>query len=519
MSWNFEKFELDPEKFELCNAGALVPLEPQVFQLLALLIGNRHRLVSKEEIIENIWGGRYISDSSLSSRIKSARKAVGDSGTTQHTIRTIHGKGFRFVADASMRDSGTITSQDLHEPIVAQDPDASKRPTIVVLPFRVLGSPGVAQVLADAIPHELIQALSRMRWLMVIARGTAFKFRAESEELSDIASVLKVRYVLAGSVEALGGRLAISVELLDSRSAEVIWADRYSLSRDELHEVRTEIAASVVAALEIYIPLNEARDARIGSSENLDAWANYHLGLQQMYRFCREGNERATGHFQKAILQDPGFARAYAGLSFTSFQDGFVNYGGDPAAAAAAAARFAERSIELDPVDPFSNLVMGRSFWLRGDMELSQIWLDRSIALSPNYAHGHYSHAFADMLTSRENSARKYVETAVRLSPLDPMVYAMHSTRALTFIVEGDYESAAQWAEAGARSPNSHFLIGMIAVLAHYLNRDPAKADFWKRNVARRRPDANLEQFFRAFPFTDSEVRYRIKCAFAASGF
>lgn len=519
MSWSFANFELDPERFELRNAGALVALEPQVFELLSLLIGNRHRLVTKEEIIESVWGGRCISDSSLSSRIKSARKAVGDDGATQHTIRTIHGKGFRFVAETSLRQIAAVVRQDQPDLAHAPDADTGRRPTIVVLPFRSLGTPDVGEVLAEAIPHELIQALCKLRWLMVIARGTAFKFRSENEDLTDIASALKVRYVLVGSVEILGPRLVISVELSDSRSGEVIWGDRYSLSRDGLHEVRAEIAASVVAALEIYIPLNEARDARIGTSENLDAWANYHLGLQQVYRFSQEGNERATGLFQKAVVQDPGFARAHAGLSFTSFQDAFVNYSGDPVAAAKAAARFAERSIELDPLDPFSNLVMGRSFWLRNELELGLDWLDRSIVLSPNYAHGHYSHAFADMLSSREHNARAHVDTACQLSPLDPMVYAMHSTRALSFIVEGDYESAAKWAEAGARSPNSHFLIGMIAVLAHCLNRDPEKAQFWKRNVAGRRPYANQEHFFKSFPFTDPEVRHRIASALTLSGY
>jgi len=519
MSWSFANFELDPERFELRNAGELVPLEPQVFQLLTMLVENRHRLVTKAEIIESVWGGRSISDSALSSRIKSARKAVGDNGSTQHTIRTIHAKGFRFVAETILRQTAGVAAPV--QPNLADAPKAAtgNRPTIVVLPFRFLGATDVTEILAEAIPHELIQALCKLRWLMVIARGSAFRFRSENVDIANIATALKVQYVMTGSIEDLGGRLVISVELSHSRSGAVIWAERYNMSRDGLHEVRAEIAASVVAALEIHIPLNEARDARIGTSENLDAWANYHLGLQQMYRFCQEGNERAIALFQKAVAQDPAFARAHAGLSFTSFQDAFVNYSGDPVAAASAATRFAERSIELDPLDPFSNLVMGRSFWLRNELEHGLDWLDRSIMLSPNYAHGHYSHAFADMLSSREHRARAYVDAAYQLSPLDPMVYAMHSTRALSFVSEGDYESAAKWAEAGARSPNSHFLIGMIAVLAHSLNKDTENALFWKRNVAVRRPDASQEHFFKSFPFSDPEVRHRIAIALARAGY
>ena len=519
MRYCFTTFDLDPERFELRNAGVRVPVEPQVFQLLELLLKNRHRMVPKEEIIAVVWSGRFVADSSISSRIKSARKAVGDDGRSQHTIRTIHGQGFRFVAEAELGQSGIARTQDPGEKIPSLQPDAMGRPSIAVLPFRFLGVPMAGQILSDAIPHELIQALSKLRWLMVIARGSSFRFRSRDTDLDEVASALNVRYVLAGTIEATEGRLAIAVELSDCRTGEVIWAERYRPPRDRLHDLRTEIAAGVVSALETYIPVNEARIARLTTTENLDAWGHYHLGLQQMYRFSKEGNEQAAGQFQKAVMQDPGFARAHAGLSFTSFQDAFVNYNGNPGAATEAARRFAERSIELDPLDPFSNLVMGRSFWLRGELELGLDWLDRSIALSPNYAHGHYAHAFADMLSSRENTARAYVDTACQLSPLDPMVYAMHSTRAMSFIVDGDYETAAKWAEVGARSPNSHFLIGMIAVLAHSLNRAPEKALFWQRNVARRRPDANQGHFFKSFPFTDPEVRHRVSSALTLSGY
>ena len=122
-------------------------------------------------------------------------------------------------------------------------------------------------------------------------------------------------------------------------------------------------------------------------------------------------------------------------------------------------------------------------------------------------------------LSSRENTARDFVDTACQLSPLDPMVYAMHSTRALSFIVEGDYEAGAKWAEAGARSPNAHYLIGMIAVLAPSLNGVPEKAAFWQRKVAIRRPDADQCHFFKSFPFIDPAVRHRLSSALMRSGY
>lgn len=519
MEYHFKNFALDPAKFELRKKGNLIPVEPQVFLLLRLLIENADRMVSKDEIVDTVWGGSAVSDASIASRIRSARNAIGDDGKAQHTIRTVHGRGFRFVAELATQPVD-CTAQVREAPGAAnpQEPVKTTKPSIVVLPFQLLGATGQGIVLAEAIPHELIQALSRLRWLLVIARGSAFRFRSMDRDVKAIGNALNVRYVLAGSVEALDRSLAVTVELSDSRSGEVVWGDRFASTLEAVHDIRSLIVARVISSLEVYIPLNEARAARLGVSENLDAWSNYHLGLQHMYRFTMEDNAKATGLFQRAVEQDPGFARAHAGLSFTSFQDAFVRYNEKHETAALAARRFAERSIELDSLDPFSNFTMGRSYLLEGDLDSCGEWLDRAITLSPNFAQGYYSRAFADMLSCKAETARSNVETAVLLSPLDPFVYGMLGTRALSFIIDGDYESAAQWAEKAARAPGAHFLIAMIAVSAYALNRNRDKAEFWTANVRGRRPDASQDHFFESFPFSDAGVRQRISDALARYG-
>ena len=237
-----------------------------------------------------------------------------------------------------------------------------------------------------------------------------------------------------------------------------------------------------------------------------------------MYRFTQDDNAKATWLFEKAVAQDPQFARAFAGLSFTSFQSAFMKYKDGPKDAALDARRFAERSVEIDPLDPFSNLTMGRSYWLQKDLERSNDWLDRSIVLSPNYSHGHYSHAFTDILSARPENALAHVDTAFKLSPLDPFVYAMFGVRALSFVVEGDYKSAAEWAEKAARAPGSHFLIAMIAVTANSLNHNQETAQFWVNNIRSRRVDANQRHFFASFPFSNAEVRRKISDTLAICG-
>ena len=520
MEYLFNSFTFNTEKFELRADGDLVKLEPQVFLLLKLLIENRDRMISKDEIINEIWGGRIVTDASIASRIKFARAAIDDNGSAQHSIRTIHGQGFRFTANVTLNvEQAATVVKDLSPASPSEEAIQSTKPSIAVLPFQFLGVLSPATTLSDAIPHDLIQAFSRLRWLFVIARGSAFRFRSPDPDVREIGKALNVRYVLSGSVEMQGQFLTITVELSDAGNGGVVWGQRFTSNFDAVHEIREEIVSKVVAALEVHIPINEANSARLNVSENLDAWSNYHLGLRHMYRFTMEDNSKATRLFEKATAQDPQFARAYAGLSFTSFQSAFMKYKDGSEDAALDARRFAERSIEIDPLDPFSNLTMGRSYWLQEDLERSTDWLGRSIALSPNYSHGHYSHAFIDIMSARPENAVMHVETAFELSPLDPFLYAMFGIRALSNVIEGDYKSAAEWAEKAARAPGAHFLIAMIAVAANSLAGYQERAQFWVDDIRSRRPDANQQHFFASFPFSSAEVRRKISDELRIYGF
>ena len=527
MRYAFNDFELDPHKFELRKCGELMALEPQVFSLLKLLIERREQVVSKDDIIETIWHGRVVSDASIASRIKLARQAVEDDGAAQHSIRTIHRRGYRFVAAVSTRSQEyAVKIQDLEqgpaEGVSSDMPDANavkhSKPSIVVLPFQTLGGAQPGSVVADAIPHELIQALSRLRWLFVIARGSAFRFRAPDPDVRHIGKVLGVRYCIVGSIELSERTMAISIELSDTEDGGVVWGKRFSSAIEDVHDIRAEIVAQVVSSLETHIPLHEAHVARLGVSENLDAWSNYHLALRYMYRFTQQDNAAATALFERAVSQDTRFARAYAGLSFTHFQDAFINYNEAPDESARNARRFAERSLELDPLDPFANFTMGRYFWLEGALENSVDWLDRALTLNPNYAQCIYSRAFTDMLSGRAGSARKHVDEAFQLSPLDPLLYGMLGVRALSFISEGDFESASRWAEKAARSPGAHYLISMIAVMAHSLDHNDKQAASWADAVRHRKSDASHAQFFKSFPFSDSKTRELISSALAPYG-
>ncbi len=527
MIYRFGNFELDVAKVELRSDGEARPIEPQVFGLLALLVENRERMVSRDEIIEKVWDGRVVSDSAVASRVKSARQALGDDGKAQRYIRTIHGQGFRFVADVRAERidpvaySALVTRLDGRDLAHAtiQPVDHLSRPSIAVLPFDLIGDAGPYAAIADALPYELITELARLRWLFVTARGSSFRLRSSEPDMLEVGRLLGVRYGLTGTVEVSGRTVAVTTELIDTRDARVVWAERFTGSLDDVYAVRDEIRSKILTALEIQIPLHEAAMARLQVTENLDAWSAYHLGLQHVYRFNRKDNAVAAALFGRAVAQDPGFARAHAGLSFVHFQTAFMHHTDDLAGETALARAHAQRGLELDPLDPFVNFTMGRTHWLVGDLDGGLAWLERATSLSPNYAQGLYARAWTETLAGRGLEGRGHVDLAMRLSPLDPLYYAMLGTRAFTHMAQGEVVEGAGWAERAARSPGAHVLIAMIACAAHELAGDMPRAASWAANVRERNPSLTRDDFFRAFPMKSDAMRAHLAAALARFGF
>lgn len=513
--YRFENFSLNTSRVELLEAGQLINIEPQVFALLVLLIEHRDRLVSKSEIFDLLWKGKVVTDSTLTSCIKSARKAVGDSGKAQRVIKTIHGKGFRFIAETRVDIEASIAARKE----TGTEPTTSHRPSIAVLPFQSIGASAPYDTIAEGLSHELITELARLRWLFVIARGSSFRFRDEHPDMQQIGKVLGVRYCLSGTIEVLGKRLKVMTELVDTRTAEIVWSDQYGGYVDDVNAVREEIRCKVLVALEIHIPLHEAASARLISSDNLDAWSAYHLGLQHLYRFNRSDNAVATEFFSRAVSLDPDFARAHAGLSFVHFQTAFMRQTDDIAGEVSAARSCAQRGLDIDPLDPFVNFTMGRSYWPEGDLESARMWLERATLLSPNYAQGMYALSWTKTIAGAEDDGREQIDLAMRLSPLDPLYYAMLGARGFTHIARGEYDEALKWTERAAKAPGAHVFMALLAAAAQSLAGHTRQAAAWAANVRQRGPLINSADFFRGYPVQAEPMRSRIANALVQLGF
>ncbi|MEZ5682014.1 MAG: winged helix-turn-helix domain-containing protein [Erythrobacter sp.] len=510
--FRFDGFELDTGRFELRSGGERIPVEPQVLSLLILLAEKRERMVSKDEIIDEIWDGRIVSESAVAARIKAARRAVGDDGKTQRVIRTIHGRGFRFVAEveeAGATPPATPTPIDMDEIDLASRRLTGRdgRPSIAVLPFALSGESGPHDIIADALPADIIMDLSRLGWLFVIARGSSFRFRGPDNDPQSVGKALSVRYCLSGTVERSGREVSIGVALVDTGDGGTIWAERYSGGIDELQALRPEIEGKVVEALALHIPQNEVRLARGRPASELDAWASFHLGLDHMYRFNRLDNLRAVELFKHSLARDPHFSRAMAGLSFTHFQNAFMSYGGDPDREIEQARLLANRAVETDRLDPMGHFSLGRCSWLEGRLDDSIHWFDRATSLSPSFAQGIYNRGLVATMKGDAKAADRDLALALDLSPIDPMAYAMISSRALTHLQFGDLEAAADFGERAALTPGAHKHIKLIAAAtASIAGRKDKAAECLVRTMDDD-PALTTEAFFRAFPFAQGSAR------------
>lgn len=334
-----------------------------------------------------------------------------------------------------------------------------------------------------------------------------------------MGTALGAGYVLSGVIEGSANTVAVAIELDDAGRGEVIWGDRLTAPMDGIEDLRHRVVAHVVTALDLHVPQNEVRFAIHSGSDRLDAWKTFHLGLNQLYRFTPEANRLAKGHFQCAIKLDPQFARAHAGLSFTRFIDAFLHLGPDCHEAAEAARRHAERGLELDPIDLFTQYTMGRSCWLSDQHEIAEGWFERAIELNPNYAQGFYASAFTALMIGDIQKVDAGLDAALQLSPLDPLLCGFHGVRAQALIQIGDTTAAARLADLAASTRGAHFLISMIAAAANGLDGRRQQASRWRLDALRRKPDASADQYFAAFPIRNMDARLRITEDLARQGF
>ena len=464
MQLAFAGLVLDVDRRELTRDGIGVAMEPQVFDLLVYLVRQRDRVVTKDELLASVWGGRIVSESTIAARLNAVRKAIGDGGDLQRLVRTYPRKGVRFVGDVQER---TATHQ------VRERSRASGKPCLAVLPFANLSGDPAQEYFSDGITEDLITELSRNHGFDVVARNSSFAFR-NAGDVRRIGHDLGADYIVEGSVRRIGAQLRITAQLSEAEEGRELWAERYDRGVEEVFEVQAAIAATVAARLEPEVGIAEQRRVARKPGQALKAWDYFRLGTKSFYSASPEANAEAQRLLRKAIEVDPELAQAHAFLSYAIVLS-MVYFEVEPnEARLAEAMQSGRKAVELDERDALCRFMYGRALIAAGRYGEALDELETAREANPNLAVVHCGLGDSLAFAGRISEAIPYFETAIEMSPHDPMRWAFLSYRALAHLLTGEFAQAAQWAYKATRVPNCHYwaFAHRVAALGHLQQKD-----------------------------------------------
>ena len=468
MQYLFGDFVLDPDRRELSGHDETVAVGPKVFDLLLFLVRNREHVVSKDDLLDAVWAGRIVSESTLTSHINAVRKAIGDSGEDQRLIRTIARKGFRFVGDVKevfddrvSPGTGTARSDEASAPALVL-PDS---PSIAALPFQNWSGDPEQEYFADGMVEEIITALSRIRWLFVIARNSSFTYKGRAVDVKQVGRELGVRYVLEGSVRKAANRVRITGQLIDATTGAHLWADRFEGPLDDIFELQDRVAERVVGAITPTLERAEIERAKRKPTESLDAYDYYLRGMTHFHKGTKEAIGEALPLFNKATELDPDFASAYAMAGWCYFWRKVNGWMTDRPREIAEGAALARRAVEVGKDDPVALARSGHALaHLAGELDGGILLIDRALALNPNFAAGWFLGGFLQIWRGEPDDAIERFERAMRLSPLDPEMFRVHAGVAMVHLLAGRFDAASSLAEKAFRDfPSFLIVVGTMA--------------------------------------------------------
>lgn len=475
----FGEHLLDIERRELRSLGEPVALEPQVFDLLVYLVQNRDHVVSRDELVNAVWGGRVVSDSAITTRINAVRRAVGDSGSTQSIIRTLTRKGIRFIA--------SVEEQDVPAPASASPPREPPppmpepvrppaRPSLLVLPFRNATADPQQDYLTDAITADLTVDLSHTRDVAVIAAATAAAYKNSPLDIRQIGRDLGVRYLVVGSIARVGRLVRTNVQLVDAASGEQLWGDRFEHQASDQDDLENTITGRIAASLHFQLVRAEGRRAETVAQP--DALA---LRLRATSLFfgsvAPEHTLAVREMLRRSIDLDPQSAEAWARLAEVIVSDHLNRWnqtGDEPIAEAEEAIR---KALLIDPTNALAHLVYGFIHRRRGDHHSALEAYNRAIELDQNFALAYAHKGNALTLIGRPAEARELVEHALRLSPHDPSIGIFHWVLGRASFYVGDYERAVSSLHRSVQARTNLWYNRLYLISAYALLGNPAEAE------------------------------------------
>ena len=509
MLYLFEHFTLDDKRRELHGRG-VIPVEPQVFDLLVFLIKNRDQVVSKDDLIASVWGGRVVSDSTLDSRINAARKALGDSGHDQKFIRTFARKGVRFIGEVTESRGGTS------DPAVITTSD--DRPKFAVLPFQNLSDDPAQEYFADGLSEDLITALGSWCRFPVICRHSSFIYKGRSIDVIEAGRELGARYMLDGSVRKSSNHVRITARLTDATTGLQLWSDRYDREMHDVFAVQDEITAQIAAAVEPELQLQEQRRAAANKKTNPAAYDLVQRGNWHHEKFTPADAAEAQRLFASAIDVDAHYAPAYSSMASTKFWCAQLGWTSDAEATLQDALHFAQKAIAIDDKDAKPHFHMAQALlWLRRhDGAIAEA--RRAIVLNPSLVQAYAVLGYALDCIGEFEEALQTVTYSLRLRPYDQTLVRCIPALSIAHYQLGEYGAAQEVAQR-AVGMNANYWMGnqmLAASLGQLGRRQEAAAAI--AEIRRREPEISRAAYSGRFPFRERIYVERVEDGLIKAG-
>jgi adenylate cyclase len=426
LSYRFDDVVVDGSLFRVLKRDQARTLEPRAFDLLIYLIEHRDRVVEKQELFDQIWKESFVTDDALTQEIKNIRHALGDEAGTPRYIQTVRKHGYRFMAEViENSDAAGI---------------ADSQPSVAVLPFANLSAAAENEYFCDGLAEELINALTRVRDLRVVARTSAFSFKHQQLDVREIGRRLKATAVLEGSVQRTGNRLRILTQLINSADGYHLWSERFDREMNDIFAVQDEITGAIIEKLSVKVMANEKPALVKRHTGSVEA---YHLYLKGRHfwnrRFAPGALEKALDYFQQAIGVDPQYGLAYSGVAdcynlYGLFQFG-VAHKAFPSAMAAA-----EKALEIDNTlaEAHASLAYAKLIYA-WDWPGAEREFNEALKLNPAYPYSHLWYAQYLCAMSRFDEG---IAEAKRALESDPISLGINANVGLVLYWAREYEQA-----------------------------------------------------------------------------
>jgi adenylate cyclase len=515
LRYYFEDCLLDTDRRELRRQDRLVSVAPQVFDLLAYLIANRERALTKDELIEAIWQGRIVSDAALTTRLNVVRGAIGDSGEEQRLIKTLPRKGFRFIGGVREEQASAVSGSDFLS-------DASGRPaltlpdkpSIAVLAFSDMNGDPTQEYFSDGITADIITALSRFPELFVIARNSSFQYKGRSPDIRQVGRELGVRYVLEGSVRRDAGRVRITAQLIDAVTGAHRWGERYDRELKDVFAVQDEVSRAIVAILITQVNKAEAERTLLKPPATWQAYDFFMRASDVHSTFWSSFDVSSLGEIhrllERSISLDPYYARAYAMLGYNQLLVWIHSLDQDRLSPAAfeRAYRLVCKAVELDPNLPIAHARLGAVLTFKGEHEQSIAEFEKAIALNPNFTNWEFGMSL--LRAGAPARGIQVIETHMRYDPFYSPIAA--GQFGLARYLQGEYSQALHpLREMTSRAPGIRMghvwlaanlaQLGQLdeahAVAAEVLRLDPKYTiEGTQKHISRFKRPEDVEHFF-----------------------